>query len=194
VKVRRVSPEAAGWGSAAVGPWTRHERRIAYQNAWITVYHDDVATPTGTAGIYGVVHFANTAVGVVAVDEHDRVVLVGQHRYTVDEMSWEIPEGGSPLGEDTLGGARRELREETGLKAKKWQPIGRFHLSNSISDEEAFLYLATELTRGLSAPDETEDLDVRWVDFETALSMIDSGEITDAMSVIGLQRVALQRR
>lgn len=176
-----------------MGPWIRHERRIAYRNDWITVYHDDVTRPGGSPGIYGVVHFANTAVGVVAIDAEDRVVLVGQHRYPLDAMSWEIPEGGSPLDENPLEGAQRELREETGLKAGTWRQLGRYHLSNSISDEEAYLYLATDLAPGPSAPDATEELALRWVGFDEALRMSESGEINDAMSVIGLQRVALQR-
>lgn len=185
--------ETSAPGESPVGSWQRHQRQMVYGNDWITVYHDDVARPNGSAGIYGVVHYVNIAVGVVAIDAHDRVALVGQHRYTIDELSWEIPEGGSPRDEEPLAGAQRELREETGLTAATWQPIGRFHLSNSISDEEAFLFLATDLTPGESSPDETEDLVLRWVPFDEVVVMMATGEITDAMSVMGLQRVALQR-
>jgi 8-oxo-dGTP pyrophosphatase MutT (NUDIX family) len=166
---------------------------VAYQNAWITVYHDEVARPDGSGGVYGVVHFASIAVGVVAIDDADRVALVGQHRYTLDEMSWEIPEGGSPMDEDSLEGARRELREETGLLARTWRQIGRYHLSNSVSDETAVLYLATGLEEGPAEPDGSEELVVRWVSFDETMAMIACGEITDAMSVIGLQRLALER-
>ena len=81
------------------GPWTRHARRTAYENAWITVWHDDVTRPDGAPGIYGVVHFANLAAGVLVIDDDDRVLLVGQHRYSLDAYSWEIPEGGVPDGE-----------------------------------------------------------------------------------------------
>lgn len=183
-----------GRGDTAVGPWRRHERRVAYENAWVTVYHDAVTRPDGNAGVYGVVHFANLAVGVVALDERDRVALVGQHRYTLDSLSWEIPEGGSPRGEDSLMGAQRELREETGVEARTWRPIGRYHLSNSVSDEEAILYLATDLVQGESSLDGSEaDLTVRWVPFAEALAMVERGEITDAMSVLGLQAVALRQ-
>ena len=99
------------------GPWVRRSRRTAYENPWLTIWHDEVDRPDGSPGIYGVVHFANVAAGVVAIDDEDRVVLVGQHRYTLDRYSWEIPEGGVPDGEDPLEGSKRELREETGLEA-----------------------------------------------------------------------------
>jgi 8-oxo-dGTP pyrophosphatase MutT (NUDIX family) len=174
--------------------WRRLSRRTAYENAWITVWHDDVIRPDGEPGVYGIVHFANVAVGVVPIDDQDRVVLVGQHRYTLDRYSWEIPEGGSPRGEDPLDGARRELREETGYDATNWRELGRVHLSNSVSDEEAILYLATGLTSGEATPDGTEDLRVRHVAFDEALAMTVDGGITDAMSILGLQWVALARR
>ena len=179
----------------AVGPWRRHRRDVAYENAWVTVYHDAVTRPDGQPGIYGVVHFANIAVGVVAIDAEDRVALVGQHRYTLDAISWEIPEGGSPRSEDPLDGAKRELLEETGVEARDWRLIGRYHLSNSVSDEEAFLYVATGLVLGTASLDGTEaDLTVRWVPFADAMAMLANGEITDAMSGLGLLHVALARR
>lgn len=179
--------------SVTTGPWTRHRRRTAYENAWVTVWHDEVTRPDGGAGIYGVVHFANLAVGVVAIDDDDRVVLVGQHRYTLDAYSWEIPEGGVPVGETPLEGAKRELREETGLDAAEWREIGRSHLSNSISDESAVLYVATRLSAGVATPDGTEALEVQWVPFEEALAMTFDGRITDALSILGIWRVALDR-
>jgi 8-oxo-dGTP pyrophosphatase MutT (NUDIX family) len=174
-------------------PWQRVSRRTAYENPWVTVWHDDVVRPDGEAGIYGVVHYANLAVAVVALDRRDRVALVGQFRYTLDRYSWEIPEGGVPADEDPIDGARRELREETGLEAARWVELGRVELSNSISDETAIFYLASELTGGTASPDGTEELEVRWVPFEDALAMSFDGRITDALSVLAIQRVALAR-
>jgi 8-oxo-dGTP pyrophosphatase MutT (NUDIX family) len=177
----------------AAGPWLRRSRRVAYENAWITIWHDEVTRPDGEPGVYGIVHFANLAVGVIAVDEDDRVLLVGQHRYALDEYSWEIPEGGVPPGESALEGARRELREETGVEASDWTELARSHLSNSVSDELAILYLATGLTSGVATPDGTEALDVRWLPFDDVLAMTLDGRITDALTVLAVQRVALDR-
>ncbi|MEJ7749729.1 MAG: NUDIX hydrolase, partial [Candidatus Limnocylindrales bacterium] len=168
-------------------------RRTAYENPWITIWHDDVSRPDGSPGIYGVVHFENLAVGVVAIDEQDRVVLVGQHRYTLDEISWEIPEGGVPAGEAAIEGARRELREETGLQADTWNRLASLTLSNSVTDERAELFLATGLAQGLAEPEPTESLTVRWLAFTEVLAMVLDGRITDALTVVAIERVALAR-
>jgi 8-oxo-dGDP phosphatase len=173
--------------------FSRHGRRVAYENPWITVWHDEVTRPDGSPGIYGVVHFENLAAGVVAIDDDDRVVLVGQHRYTVDAYSWEIPEGGVPTGETALDGAQRELREETGVEARAWRELARVDLSNSVSDERAVLFLATGLTRGEASPEPTEAIEVRWVAFDEAVAMTYDGRITDVMSVAAIWRVALER-
>jgi 8-oxo-dGTP pyrophosphatase MutT (NUDIX family) len=176
-----------------VGPWLRRSRRIAYENAWLTIYHDDVVRPDGADGVYGVVHLANVAVGVVATDARDRVALVGQWRYTLDIQSWEIPEGGVPRDESPLDGARRELREETGLSAAEWRDIGVVHVSNSVTDEVAYLFHATQLSEGATELEGTEDVTLRWEPFDEALAMTLDGRITDALSIIALQRVALER-
>jgi 8-oxo-dGTP pyrophosphatase MutT (NUDIX family) len=174
--------------------FARRTRRVAYENAWITVWHDEVTRPDGNPGIYGIVHFANVAVGVVAIDDADRVVLVGQHRYALDRESWEIPEGGVPTDESPLVGAQRELQEETGLSAATWRELCRLDLSNSVTDETAVVFVATGLTHGESAPEPTESLDVRWVPFDEVLAMTLDGRIADALSVVAIQRVALDRR
>ena len=179
--------------SVSVGPWHRRSRRVAYENPWITVWHDDVDRPDGSPGIYGLVHFANHAAGVVVLDADDRVLLVGQHRYSLDAPSWEIPEGGVPAGEKPLDGIQRELREETGVEAATWHELARLHLSNSVTDEAATLYLATGVTHGVAEPEATEQIEARWVPFADALAMTLDGRITDAMSVVAIQRVALAR-
>jgi 8-oxo-dGTP pyrophosphatase MutT (NUDIX family) len=175
-------------------PWKRHGRTFIYENAWITVNHDEVTRPDGKPGIYGVVHFKHRAVGVVAIDEEDRILLVGQYRYPLDVYSWELPEGGAHQGENLAGAAARELREETGVTAERWTRIVRAHLSNSVTDEEATIFLAEGFSHGDAEPEGDELLQVKWVPFADAVRMVFEGEITDAISVMGILRVAAERR
>jgi 8-oxo-dGTP pyrophosphatase MutT (NUDIX family) len=172
-------------------PWRTLKTRVVYDNPWIRVREDDVIRPDGAHGIYGVVHFKNKAIGVLPIDEEGYVYLVGQYRYTLDRYSWEIPEGGGPEGEEPLETAKRELREETGLEARAWRPLGRAHLSNSVGDEEAIIYLATDLIHGDAEPEGTEKLEQMRAKFEDALRMVLDGEITDSISVIAILRYAL---
>lgn len=137
-------------------PWTTHSSTVKYDNNWLAIRHETVTTPAGTPGIYGVVSFKNKAVGVVPIDADGNTWLVGQYRYPLNEYSWEIPEGGSPLGVDVLESAKRELREETGFEAQTWTRFARIHTSNSATDEEGFLYIAEDLTPGATEPEETE--------------------------------------
>jgi 8-oxo-dGTP pyrophosphatase MutT (NUDIX family) len=174
-------------------PWTTLNRRAIYENPWIAVREDEVIRPDGSPGIYGVVHFKNAAVGVLPVDERGRVWLVGQYRYTLDAYSWEIPEGGGPVGEPPEETARRELREETGLTAGRLELLATAHLSNSVSDELAHIFRATDLLPGASNPEGTECLVVRQVEWDEAWAMLRRGEITDSMSVIALLHEAIRR-
>jgi len=152
-----------------------------------------VLRPDGLPGIYGVVHFKNRAVGVLPVDQEGRIWLVGQYRYPLQAYSWEIPEGGSPESETPEATARRELREETGLTAGRLELIATAHLSNSVSDELAYVFRATELTLGTDEPEGSEQIAVRRLDWKEAVRMLRGGEITDSMSVIALLHEAVRR-
>jgi ADP-ribose pyrophosphatase len=175
-----------------VGPWRRRSRATAYANPWIEVLHDEVDRPDGSPGIYGVVHFRNAAVGVVAVGDDGRILLVGQHRYALDRYSWEIPEGGAGLDEPPEAGARRELEEETGFGAESWRELLRFSLSNSVTDETGIIYVATGLRAGVARPEPSEDLVTRWVTLEEALAEIEAGRVHDLMTIAGILRYALE--
>jgi len=176
-----------------LNPWKTKETTDIYENPWISVHEDQVIQPDGKPGIYGVVHFKNKAIGVLAIED-DHIYLVGQYRYPLKSYSWEIPEGGCPEDEDPLDAAQRELLEEAGVKASSWQELGRAHLSNSVSDEEAIFYLATGLTKGEPQPDGCEELAVKRVPFAEALEMTMRGDITDSVSVIAIMHYALLKR
>ena len=176
-------------------PWTTRSGREKYDNPWINVTEFKVINPGGKEGIYGKVHFKNKAIGIVALDEDKNIFLVGQYRYTLNEWSWEIPEGGSPLSDDILESAKRELQEETGLTASSWTLIQRAHLSNSVSDEEGFIFLAERLSAGENSLEDSEaDLKLWKLPFDQALQMVIEGKITDSLSVMGILRVALGTR
>ncbi len=172
-------------------PWQIIASEQVYDNPWITVREDRVIRPDGEPGIYGVVHFKNVAVGVLAVEE-DHIYLVGQYRYPLEKYSWEIPEGGCPEGEEPLRAARRELREETGLEATRWRMLGEAYLSNSVADEYAVWFLATGLVPGERRPEGTERIDVRRVPLCKALDMALNGEITDALSLLAITSYVLR--
>jgi 8-oxo-dGTP pyrophosphatase MutT (NUDIX family) len=188
-----MSDERAPGGPIAVGPWRRRSRRVAYENPWIDVWHDEVERPDGSEGVYGLVHFHTRAVGVVAVGDDGRLLLVGQHRYALDEYSWEVPEGGVEASESLEDGARRELREETGYTASRWQRLARITLSNSLTDERGALLLAEGLVAGPAEPDPTELLVARWVTLDEALAEIAAGEIHDVMTVAAIGVYAAER-
>lgn len=182
---------AANKNSELKNPWTTLSSQEVYSNKWISLEEHRVINPAGGQGIYGKVHFKNKAIGIVALDEQGNTWLVGQYRYTLNEYSWEIPEGGGPLGNPPLESAQRELKEETGITAKKWQLLMRFHTSNSVTDEEGFVFLAEELTFGKPQLEETEaDLVLKKLPFRKALEMVMNGEITDSMSVAGILKIA----
>lgn len=171
-------------------PWTFVAKRAVYDNPWINLEEHQVINPAGNEGIYGKVSFKNKALGIIPVDENGNTWLVGQYRYTLDEYSWEIPMGGGPLEIDMLESAQRELKEETGLTAAKWTNIMRIHTSNSVTDEEGFVFLAEELTQGETEFEETEVLQIKKLPLSAALQMVMEGQITDAISIAGLLKAA----
>ncbi|BCD97970.1 NUDIX domain-containing protein [Marinagarivorans cellulosilyticus] len=174
-----------------VGPWQCLDSKVVYDNPWISVHHENVITPGNTAGIYGVVHFKGTAVGVLPIDDEGNTWLVKQTRYTLGGESIEIPEGGAAPGEKTIDCARRELKEEVGLEATDIRYLMTLHLSNSVTDEAADIFVAKGLTEGAVAHEASEDITVLKLSFKSALAMVMNGEITDAISVAAIQRLAL---
>lgn len=175
-------------------PWKTLSIEEIYDNPWIRVDQHDVIDPSGKPGIYGKVHFKNLACGIIPLDDNDTTWIVGQYRYTLDRYSWEIPMGGVAIGTDPLVGAQRELKEETGLTAVCWQPILNVHLSNSITDEAGIVFVAKGLTYGEPEFDDTEQIEIKKLYFDDVVRMVKEGEITDALSVAGILKLATMRK
>lgn len=172
-------------------PWKTLAKKEVYNNPWINVQEHQVINPGGGEGIYGKVCFKNKAIGIIPIDENNNTWLVGQYRYTLNEYSWEIPMGGGAIDDDILVSAQRELKEETGLIAQKWEQIMRIHTSNSVTDEEGFIFLAEELEQGETNLEQSEaDLKLWKLPFAVAVDMVIKGRITDAISVAGILKVA----
>lgn len=171
-------------------PWKVLKTTNIYDNPWISVKEDAVLNPAGNNGIYGTVHFKNKALGIIPLDANNYTWLVGQYRYPLNEYSWEIPMGGGELNEDLLSSAKRELKEETGLVADKWTKILRIHTSNSVTDEEGFVFLAEELTQYQPEFEETEQIIIKKLPLSDAISMVMQGKITDSISMAGLLLLA----
>ncbi len=174
----------------SVNPWKTLSAQEIYENKWIKLTEFQVINPAGNPGIYGVVHFQNYAVGVVPY-ENGFIWMVGQFRYPLNRFSWEIPEGGGTLSLPPLDAAIRELKEETGMTASHYEKIVEMHLSNSVSDEYAIIYLATGLTHGEAEPEETEQLYVKKIRIEEAFALVEKGEITDSLTVAAIYKLML---
>ncbi|ATC31156.1 NUDIX hydrolase [Caulobacter vibrioides] len=199
-------PVAAGrprWGISAVTdepdrkpawlkphgkPWGVSSSKVVYDNPWITLTEYQAIAPTGRPALYGKVGFKNQAIGIVPLHDDGTVTLVGQNRFSLANYSWELPEGGAPHGEDPLDGAKRELAEEVGLQAADWRLILRLELSNSVTDEIAYGFLAMGLSPTQGEPDETEDFAVARVPFREALDAAAAGHMPDAITVALLLR------
>lgn len=172
-------------------PWKITSQKNIYDNPWINVTEYQVLNPSGNPGIYGKVHFKNVAIGILPLDADLNTYLVGQYRFPVNRYSWEMPEGGGPEGTDPLESAKRELLEETGLKAGTWTEILQIHLSNSVSDELSIIYLARDLAQFEAEPEDTEQLIINKVPFAEVYRMVCDGEITDSMTVAAVLKVQL---
>ncbi|MBS1765848.1 MAG: NUDIX hydrolase [Acidobacteria bacterium] len=177
---------------ASPDPYEVQSREAFYDCPWIRIRKDAFSHRAGAEGTYTVVGFHRTACGVLALDDGDRVVLVGQWRYPLETYSWEIPEGGGEVDESPFDAMRRELAEEAGLQARVWEPLLYFNPSNSTTDEETFLFLANGLspTQGHAEPD--EELVLHREPFADCLRRVFSGEIADSLTVAAL--LALQAR
>ena len=165
--------------------WETLDSRYLWESQWYNLRQDRVRTQSGHEFTYTLVDHPG-AVWVVPVTADDQVVLVRQYRHTVDDWCYEVPAGGLSPGLSPEEVAHRELSEEVGGTATELRFVGRFYTSNGISNEVAYVYLATCVELGEAQPEATELMEVRLVPIEEALRMAREGEVTDGPSALAL--------
>jgi ADP-ribose pyrophosphatase len=175
-------------------PWTLLEKKTVYESPWIRVDHHDVLNPAKNPGTYSVVHFKKLAIGVLPLDENYNTWIVGQYRYPLDTYTWEIPEGGGSRDVDPVETGKRELLEECGIMANKWTFIQHMQLSNSATDEVAYLYVAQDLSFTEAQPDDDEELKIRKIPFEELYEMVLNGEVVDSLTVTAVLKTKLMMK
>ena len=172
-------------------PWVTISSKEIYDNQWIALSEDEVINPGCGKSLYSHVSFKNNAIGIIPLDDQNNTWLVGQHRYPLDEYSWEIPMGGGPIVNSDLESAKRELAEETGITASDWSLLLKIHTSNSVTNEVGYVFVARDLKFGESSLEESEsDLVVKKLPISKAIAMAMEGEITDSLSLAGLLKIA----
>lgn len=172
-------------------PWKTLNSKIVHDTPWVKISHHEVINPGGKPGEYSITHFKNTAIGIIALDNDYNTWIVGQFRYPINLYSWEIPEGGGKLTIPPLDSAKRELLEETGIKAEKWTKILEIHLSNSATDEFGVIYVAQNLTFHEPEPEEDEDLEIVKIPFTELFELVMNGKITDSLTIAGVMKAKL---
>ncbi len=172
-------------------PWKTLKSEIKFETPWITATKHDVLNPAGNKGLYGTVEFKNLAIGILPLDNEYNTWLVGQWRFPLKKYSWEIIEGGGPLGVEPIESAKRELKEEAGIIAKKFTLLCNMHTSNSVTDEYCHIFLAQDLQISEAEPEENEDLRIKKIPFQKAFEMVMTGEITDSLSMVAILKTKI---
>lgn len=173
------------------GSWKIKSAAKIYENPWIKLTEYKVINPGKVDGIYGEIHFKNIAVGIIPLDEDYNTWIVGQHRFPLDEYCWEIIEGGGKLNTDPIESAKRELAEEAGIIAEKYELIQKIHLSNSVSDEFGLIYVAKGLSFQKAAPELDEELTLKKLPFSEVYQMVMDGKLTDSLTVAGILKAKI---
>jgi 8-oxo-dGTP pyrophosphatase MutT (NUDIX family) len=172
-------------------PWQSVSSEVVHKNQWFYVRQDKVITPEGKDGEYNVVVSPGAAF-IVALNENNKIYLIGQYRYPTGVYSLELP-AGSIDDQEPLVAAKRELQEETGLVAKEWKQLGVFQSANGIMSELCYVFMATNLEQTNHNAQIEEGIDeLIPVSLEEALKMIKNGELSDGQSIASLTMAAIE--
>lgn len=170
--------------------------RVVYRGPVFSVTTDQVREPSGITARRDMVRHQGSVV-VMPVDDsrrEPRVLLVRQYRHAAQRYLWELPAGRIDQGESSLAAGKRELLEETGYRARRWQRALRFWASPGFLDETMDLYLASGLTAGAAQPEEDEHIEVCFFPLSKAVSLVRSGAIADAKTIAGILWLAEHTR
>jgi len=173
--------------------------KTVFQGRVFSVVSDEVAEPDNVTARRDIIRHPGSIV-VIAVDDSGRelrVLLERQYRYAADARLWELPAGRIEPGEDKLAAAKRELLEETGYTARKWQPAMFFYVSPGFLDETMNIFLARGLTQGKARPEDDERITVRFFPLKQAVRMVMTGKIADAKTIaaiLWLEKKLAQKR
>jgi ADP-ribose pyrophosphatase len=167
--------------------------RRPYAGKVLSLDVDEIEEPGGVRATREVVRHPGSVV-ILAVDDQDRLVLVKQYRYPVDDVIWEIPAGRQDPGESPEEGARRELEEEVGATASRIEHLMTFYATPGYCDEVMHLFRAAGLRQGAARPDEDEHIEARWVSLDEARAMAARGEVKDAKTLLALSLEEERRR
>lgn len=168
-------------------------RKVVYKNEWYSIWKDEVIRPDGSKGDYYVLDRKPTV--VIIPIEKNKIWLVEQFRYPVKRRGWEVPMGTTESDSSGLKHAKKELKEESGIIAKNWKKLGHFAWANGMSNQLAYVYLATDLRFGKTER-EPEEMDMRMKAFSLTQidKMIKNSQITDSGTIVALYQLKLYNK
>jgi len=174
--------------------WQKLKSKVVHKNSFFKIRVDDVIAPNGFKTKYFYVDKTGKSVSIIAEDKNGKIYLVGQTKYPAGNIySWEIVAGGGEGKESALQSAKRELREETGLIAKKWISLGYYYPSGGTSSQTTYIYLAKDLKIAPAQPDSTELIAIRKETLKNIIKMIKSNKITDGYTIIAIYKYLLYK-
>lgn len=175
-------------GNPTNGPYCIRSSQTVYENPWISVREDRVTHEKGGEGLFGIVTLKPGST-VLPITDDGRVYLVREHKYGLGASSVEVMSGGIDEGESPLEAAKRELQEELGLAAGEWIDLGVTNPFTTVMDSPNYMFLARDLSRVPTQPDDWEEIEPMCVALADAVQMVLDGQITHAASCISLLKV-----
>jgi ADP-ribose pyrophosphatase len=173
--------------------WKQLATKVTYKSDWLVVKLDKVELPDGTViDNFETMHYPHTAVGIVAINDKEEVLLARAYRYLHESFQWEVPGGVVEPEENIMEACRRELEEETGYTAGILTPMCSFYPHKATCDQVFHLYLAENLTKMDHDFQREEITEVGFHPIDKIKKMIETAEIDDGMTLVALQRYMLR--